>query len=98
MPQEPTLGFLGKPEITPAVSYDAIDGGGGALGSNLGVNWLPSSNWQFNASLGRRASLSTNDPLNAPVRTIVGVTVHDYRAQAPVEQVGGGSPLARQST
>ncbi|KQN90807.1 hypothetical protein ASE90_17140 [Sphingomonas sp. Leaf67] len=100
VPQDSALGFLGKLEITPALSYDAIDGGGGALGTNLGANWLPSSDWQFDASLGRRASLPTNDQLNAPVRTIGGITVYDYRAQAlvPVEQIIGGSPLDRQSS
>lgn len=94
------LGFLGRVQIAPALTYDAIDGLDGAFGTNLGVNWAPSSAWQIDASFGSRASLLSNEQLNAPARTIVGVTVYDYRALAlvPVEQIVGGTALARQSS
>ncbi len=100
VPPRSALGFLGKVQIAPALTYDAIDGLNGTFGTNLGVNWAPSSAWQIDASFGSRASLLSNEQLNAPARTIVGVTVYDYRALAlvPVEQIVGGAALARQSS
>lgn len=93
------LGFLGTVQIAPALDYNAVDGVGGVLGTNLSANWELSRAVAINASISRRAVLPSNEQLNAPERTLVGVTVYDYRAAAlvPVEQVVGGAPLARQS-
>lgn len=96
----PVLGFLGSVDLMPSIDYNAIDGLGHVTGTNLSLNWRPSSALSFDASFSRRGSLPSNEQINAPAQTLIGVTVYDYRVGdvVPVEQITGGAPLAPPSS
>ncbi|SFP67583.1 hypothetical protein [Sphingomonas rubra] len=96
----PVLGFLGTVELMPSIDYNAIDGRGHVIGTNVSLSWRPSSALFVNASISRRGSLPSNEQINAPVQTLIGFTVYDYRAGAlvPIEQITGGAPLAPQAS
>lgn len=91
--------LLGTAELRPALDYNGADGVGGAWGKSIEVQWTPLSGLDITVNHARRASLPSNDQLNAPATIVFGKTVYDYRVGAlvPVEKIVGGAPLARQA-